>query len=209
MWLPHWLPNAGAPANPSYEAFSHQDVTRPLHPGKVSGELALPSMAGSMRLTCDKAPQPAYAASRQRLLPFVPHRHHNMRTPLHRLLLAVFLLSAFLTVQLAAAAYACEGSRYSLGSMEGMPGMTEACPDMAKEDAAPGMHDGLCQEHCQLGSKSADHATPQVPAFHPVLVNIVVPTPVPVLAHRVAVSRDAIPRAPPRPLPILNCCFRT
>ncbi|TDF62532.1 copper resistance protein [Cupriavidus sp. L7L] len=132
-----------------------------------------------------------------------------MRTSLRRLWLAAFLLSAFLTVQLAAAAYACDGSRYSLGATHEMAGMTEACPDMAKDGAGPGIHDGLCQEHCQLGSKSADHATPQIPAFQPVLVNVVVPTPVPGLAHRVAVPREAISRAPPRPLPILNCCFRT
>uniref|UniRef100_UPI003F49457E copper resistance protein n=1 Tax=Cupriavidus taiwanensis TaxID=164546 RepID=UPI003F49457E len=132
-----------------------------------------------------------------------------MRTTLRRLWLAVFLLSAFLTVQLAAAAYACDGSRYSVGATQEMAGMTESCPDMAKEDAGRGIHDGLCQEHCQLGSKSADHATPQIPVFQPVLVNLVVPTPVPVLAHRVAVPRDAIPRGPPRSLPILNCCFRT
>ncbi|MFS8931485.1 conserved exported hypothetical protein [Cupriavidus taiwanensis] len=132
-----------------------------------------------------------------------------MRTTIRRLWLAAFLLSAFLTVQLAAAAYACEGSRYSLSATEEMAGMTEACPDMAMEHAGPGVHDGLCQEHCQFGSKSADHATPQIPAFHPVLVNVVVPAPIPVLAHRLAAPRDAIPRAPPRPLPILHCCFRT
>ncbi|SOY61099.1 conserved exported hypothetical protein [Cupriavidus taiwanensis] len=132
-----------------------------------------------------------------------------VRTTFRRLWLAAFLLSAFLTVQLAAAAYACDGSRYALEPTQEMAGMTEACPDMAKEDAGPAVHDGLCQEHCQLGSKSADHATPQIPAFHPVLVNVVVPAPTPVLAHRIATPGDAIPRAPPRPLPILNCCFRT
>ncbi len=136
-----------------------------------------------------------------------------MRTSLRRLWIAGFLLTAFLTVQLAAAAYACAGSRYSIGEMEDMAGMTESCPEMAQKAAQkvdiPAKHDGLCQEHCQLGSKSADHTAPQIPAFLPVLVNVVEPAPLPAPTHLAVASSHAIPRGPPRPLPILNCCFRT
>ncbi|AVA34439.1 MAG: copper resistance protein [Burkholderiaceae bacterium] len=131
-----------------------------------------------------------------------------MRTRIYRLWLAAFLLSIFLTVQLAAAAYACAGSRYSMERMAVMAGMTESCPDMTQKAKAPAAHDGLCLEHCQFGSKSADHASPQIPSFQPVLVNFVEPALVPVLTIQRAAYADAVPRPPPRPLPILHCCFR-
>lgn len=135
-----------------------------------------------------------------------------MRTSVRRLWFAVFLLSAFLTVQLAAAAYACAGSRYAVSGTEDMAGMTESCPEMAaKADPVDHVdpHDGLCLEHCQLGSKSADHSSPHIPAFQPVLVNLVEPVLLPVFSIQKATAADAVPRGPPRPLPILNCCFRT
>ncbi|MDF3885088.1 copper resistance protein [Cupriavidus basilensis] len=133
-----------------------------------------------------------------------------MRTSLRRLWLAGLLITAFLTVQLAAAAYACTGSRYSLEQMDDMAGMMESCPEMAK-NAPPdaGAHDGLCLEHCQLGSKSVDHASPLVPAFLPVLLNVIEPTPAPTVDHFALVYGNAIPRAPPPRLSILHCCYRT
>jgi len=134
-----------------------------------------------------------------------------VRMSLRRLWLAGLLITAFLTVQLAAAAYACTGNRYSLSQTDDMAGMTESCPEMAEKAAntSLGNHDGLCLEHCQLGSKAADHVTPQIPAFLPVLVSFVEPAPVSVLAWQSAALSEAIPRAPPPPIPILNCCFRT
>ncbi len=163
----------------------------------------------TLHLICGKPPHVGCAESAQTLLPFWSNRVFHVRTPFRRLWLAAFLLSAFLTVQLAAIAYACAGSRYSVGGMADMAGMTESCPDMTQKAEAPAAHDGLCLEHCQLGSKSADHPSPQIPAFQPVLVNLVEPALVPVFASQRAAYADAVPRGPPRPLPILNCCFRT
>lgn len=153
--------------------------------------------------------QTARCAGRaQTLLPFASNQVFHVRTRFHRLWLAAFLLSTFLTVQLAAAAYACAGSRYAMSGMVDTAGMTESCPDMTQKAEAPAAHDGLCLEHCQLGSKSADHPSPQIPAFQPVLVNLVEPVLVPVTVSQRAAYADAVPRGPPRPLPILHCCFR-
>jgi len=133
-----------------------------------------------------------------------------VRISLRRLWLAGFLICAFLTVQLAAAAYACTGSRYSLDQMDDMAGMMESCPEMAKNAKQDrGANDGLCLEHCQLGSKSVDHTSPQVPAFLPVLLSVVEPAPVQATDRFAMVYGNAIPRAPPRPLSILHCCYRT
>jgi len=124
--------------------------------------------------------------------------------------MAGFLIIAFLTVQLAAAAYACEGGRYSLSAMENMAGMTESCPEMtgaAQQDG--GKHDGLCLEHCQLNAKSADHYSPQSPVFLPVLVSVLEPTPVPAADYMALVRGVAVARAPPPPFTILHCCYRT
>jgi len=124
--------------------------------------------------------------------------------------MAGFLIVAFLTVQLAAAAYACEGSRYSLSAMDDMAGMTESCPEMAADALKDGgVHDGLCGEHCQLDAKSADHYSPQSPAFLPVLYSVVEPTPVPVADYTILVRGVAVARAPPPPFTILHCCYRT
>lgn len=131
-----------------------------------------------------------------------------MRASLRRLWLAGFLLIAFLTVQFAAAAYACAGSRYTLEQADDMAGMTESCPDMARKSATLQTHDGLCQEHCQAGTKATDHTAPQVPAFLPVLVSHIEPTPAPALPMRAEASGQAVPGTPP-PIPILHCCFRT
>lgn len=159
-------------------------------------------------LICGKRPRGQSAESGQTLLPFGSNRVSHVRIRFRRLCLAAFLLSTFLTVQLAAAAYACAGSRYSMDGMTDMAGMTESCPDMTQKAEAPAAHDGLCLEHCQLGSKSADHPSPQIPAFQPVLVNLVEPALVPVVVSQRAAYADAVPRGPPRPLPILHCCFR-
>lgn len=137
-----------------------------------------------------------------------------------RFWIAGLLLTAFLTVQLAAAAYACMGSRYASG-LPGSPespgqavdvaGMMASCPEMAEQSTQTtlGSHDGLCLEHCQLGAKSVDHATPQIPGFLPVLVSLVEPAPVAELTRHTVLLGEAIARAPPPPIPILHCCFRT
>jgi hypothetical protein len=140
------------------------------------------------------------------------------RSP-RRLWLAGFLVLTFLTVQLAAAAYACAGGRFAvtpamdMGAMEGMADladMAESCPEMAKrapQDA--GQHDGLCLEHCQAGTKTADHVSPQIPAFLPVLLGQIEPTPIATLVPLSLAQGEAIARAPPPPHAILHCCFRT
>ncbi len=88
-----------------------------------------------------------------------------------------------------------------------MAAMTESCPDMA--DGGNGDQKALCLGHCQADSKSADHVSPQIPAFLPVLVNVIEPVQVSVAVLHAALSVDAQPRAPPPPLAILHCCFRT
>lgn len=136
-----------------------------------------------------------------------------MHKHLRRLWIAGFLMAAFLTVQLAAAAYACMGSRYSLSAMDGMAGMAgmaESCPEMAaaaQQDS--GKHDGLCLEHCQLNAKSADHYSPQVPAFMPVLLSVVHPSLTPTVRNLTLEQWTPAARAPPPPLSILHCCYRT
>nr|WP_311530181.1 copper resistance protein [uncultured Ralstonia sp.] len=139
-----------------------------------------------------------------------------MRHPKRRLWLAGFLVLTFLTVQLAAVAYACAGGRYAVrttmdvGAMDGMADMAESCPEMAKNAAQDsGQHDGLCLEHCQAGAKTADHVTPQIPAFLPILVGKIEPTPIAATVPLFLAQSDAIARAPPPPLSILHCRFRT
>lgn len=138
-----------------------------------------------------------------------------MRCYQRRLWFAGLLVLTFLTVQLAAAAYACAGGRYVVpaamdkGAMDGMTDMAESCPEMAKSATQDSdQHDGLCLEHCQAGAKTADHVTPQIPAFLPILVGKIEPTPIAATAPAVLAQADAIARAPPLPLSILHCCFR-
>ncbi|WP_051369673.1 hypothetical protein [Cupriavidus sp. DF5525] len=119
------------------------------------------------------------------------------------------LLVVFLAVQLAAAAYACAGSRYQMASSGAMAAMTESCPDMAaSEDNKRIDQSGLCLAHCQADSKSADHVSPQLPAFMPVLMRVIEPTPVELAEVRVALHAKAEARGPP-PLNILHCSFQT
>ncbi len=128
---------------------------------------------------------------------------------------AGFLVTLFLTVQLAAAAYACAGSRYQLEGGQTQAALTESCEDMAdmaNADHGKGSGDdqkALCLAHCQADSKSADHVSPQIPAFLPVLVSVVEPVPIVVTDARTVLRAEARPRAPPPPLAILHCCFRT
>nr|WP_311529488.1 copper resistance protein [uncultured Ralstonia sp.] len=133
-----------------------------------------------------------------------------------RLWLAGFLVLTFLTVQLAAAAYACAGSRFAvvpamdLDAMASMADLAESCPEMAKNaQQSRDQHDGLCLEHCQAGAKTADHAAPQIPAFLPILVGKIEPTPIAAPAPLLLAQGAAIARAPPPPLSVLHCCFRT
>ncbi|MET3446346.1 copper resistance protein [Ralstonia sp. 1138] len=138
-----------------------------------------------------------------------------MRRYQRRLWLAGFLVLTFLTVQLAAAAYACAGGRYAvraaldMGAMTGMADMAESCPEMAKNATQDnGQHDGLCLEHCQAGSKTADHVSPQIPTFLPVLLRQIEPTPIAATVPLILAQAEPIARAPPPPLSILHCCFR-
>jgi hypothetical protein len=133
-----------------------------------------------------------------------------------RLWLAGFLVLTFLTVQLAAAAYACAGSRFvvvsamDMDETASMADLAESCPEMANNAQRDGdQHDGLCLEHCQAGTKTTDHAAPQIPAFLPILVRKIEPTPIAAAAPRLLAQCDAIARAPPPPLSVLHCCFRT
>ncbi|MFV8593245.1 copper resistance protein [Ralstonia pseudosolanacearum] len=133
-----------------------------------------------------------------------------MRTFLRRLWMTGFLVVAFLTVQLAAAAYACAGSLYAVSATDEMAGMTESCPEMAAMPQKDGdKHDGLCLEHCKLNAKSADHFSPQSPVFLTVLVGVIEPTPVSTTDVAASLREDAVARAPPPPHAILHCCYRT
>lgn len=82
---------------------------------------------------------------------------------------AGFLLLVFLSVQLAAAAYACAGSRYQVGSNNMKAALTESCADMANGTDQGSSQDkdngALCLAHCQADSKSADHVAPQLPVL--------------------------------------------
>lgn len=85
-----------------------------------------------------------------------------------------------------------------------------SCADMAEQDAA--QNDGknaLCMSHCHADAKHADHATPQIPAFVPFLVSVIVEPPVLDAAPLFAARAQTQPRAPPPPHAILHCCFRT
>lgn len=122
---------------------------------------------------------------------------------------AGFLLVVFLAAQLAAAAYACTGSRYQAEHSGTMAAMTESCADMAASDSQQGIdQSGLCLAHCQADAKNADHASPQLPAFMPVLMRVVEPTRVVLAEVRVALRAEAEARGPP-PLTILHCSFQT
>lgn len=132
-------------------------------------------------------------------------RHACRRHPLF----AGLLLVVFLTVQLAAAAYACTGSRYRMEQSGTAAAMTESCADMAADSDDQGIdQSGLCLAHCQADSKSADHVSPQLPAFLPVLRSILEPTRVVLAGVRVALRADVVARGPP-PLNILHCSFQT
>lgn len=132
-------------------------------------------------------------------------RHSARRHPLF----AGLLLIVFLTAQLAAAAYACTGSRFQMESSGTTEAMTESCPDMAADSSNQGAdQSALCLAHCQADSKSADHVSPQLPAFLPVLMSVIEPTHVALAEVRVALRADVDARGPP-PLNILHCSFQT
>ncbi|KDP88612.1 hypothetical protein CF70_029355 [Cupriavidus sp. SK-3] len=122
---------------------------------------------------------------------------------------AGLLLVVFLTVQLAATAYACTGSRYQMDGNNTKAAMTESCADMAASGDDQGNdQSALCLAHCQADSKSADHVSPQLPAFLPVLMNIIEPTRVVLAEVRIALRAEVEARGPP-PLNILHCSFQT
>lgn len=136
--------------------------------------------------------------------------------------IAGFLLLVFLSVQLAAAAYACSaGTRTDaprqevMGAMEDMASCAEmagmsATIDPVDQDA--GHFNGekaFCMGHCQADTKHADQPAPQVFAFIPVLVGVIVEPPALVPAPFFMQRANAQPRAPPPPHAILHCCLRT
>nr|WP_315594264.1 copper resistance protein [uncultured Cupriavidus sp.] len=130
--------------------------------------------------------------------------------------IAGFLLLVFLSVQLAAAAYACSaGMRTDTPRQEVMGAMEDmaSCAEMAgmiDEDA--GHFNGekaFCMGHCQADTKHADQPAPQVFAFIPVLVGVIVEPPALVPAPFFMQRANAQPRAPPPPHAILHCCLRT
>jgi hypothetical protein len=131
-------------------------------------------------------------------------RHSARRHPFF----AGLLLVAFLTVQLAAAAYACTGSRYQMEGSGTTAAMTESCAEMAADSDDHGTdQSALCLAHCQADSKSADHVSPQLPVFLPVLMSVIEPTRVVLADIRIAL-REVEARGPP-PLNILHCSFQT
>lgn len=88
--------------------------------------------------------------------------------------------------------------------------MTESCADMADNGSdAEQDQAALCLAHCQADSKSADHVTPQIPVFLPILQGVIEPTRVVVVDFRVALRAEAAARAPPPPLTVLHCSFQT
>lgn len=91
-----------------------------------------------------------------------------------------------------------------------MAAMTESCADMAVGDGNKGAdQSALCLAHCQADSKSADHVSPQLPAFLPVLMSVVEPTRMVTANFRVALRAEVEARGPPPPLNILHCSFQT
>lgn len=132
-------------------------------------------------------------------------RHTRRRHPWF----AGLLLAVFLAVQLAAAAYACTGIRYQVEGGGTKAALTESCADMAASGDDQGAdHSALCLAHCQADSKSADHVSPQLPAFLPVLMRVVEPTRVVLAEVRIALRAEVEARGPP-PLNILHCSFQT
>ncbi|MGX6566854.1 hypothetical protein [Cupriavidus necator] len=123
---------------------------------------------------------------------------------------AGLLLVVFLSGQLAAAAYACTGSRYQMEGSGTTAAMTESCADMAADRSDQGAdQSALCLAHCQADSKSADHVSPQLPVFLPVLMSVIEPTRVVLADVRIALRAEAEARGPPPPLNILHCSFQT
>lgn len=87
--------------------------------------------------------------------------------------------------------------------------MTESCADMAANSDDQGNdQSALCLAHCQADSKSADHVSPQLPAFLPVLMSVIEPTRVVLADVRIALRAEVEARGPP-PLNILHCSFQT
>ncbi|SOY60173.1 conserved hypothetical protein [Cupriavidus taiwanensis] len=87
--------------------------------------------------------------------------------------------------------------------------MTESCADMAADSDDHGAdQSALCLAHCQADSKSADHLTPQLPVFLPVLKSVIEPTRVVRADIRIALHAEREARGPP-PLNILHCSFQT
>ncbi|WP_454727819.1 MULTISPECIES: hypothetical protein [Cupriavidus] len=88
--------------------------------------------------------------------------------------------------------------------------LTESCADMAASSSDQGDdHSALCLAHCQADSKSADHVSPQLPVFLPVLMSVIEPTRLVIADFRGARHAEVAARAPPPPLTVLHCSFQT
>lgn len=88
--------------------------------------------------------------------------------------------------------------------------LTESCADMADHDSGHDKDNGaICLAHCQADSKSADHASPQLPVFLPMLTGVIEPTPAVHADSRAVQLAEMAPRAPSPPLAILHCSFQT
>jgi hypothetical protein len=153
--------------------------------------------------------EPKTVSFRQSFRDNEPLRHALRRRPFF----AGILLVVFLTVQLAAAAYACAGNQYRVGSGDMKAALTESCADMANGADADSRKDedngALCLAHCQADSKSADHVAPQLPVFLPVLTGVIEPAPVAFANIRTVLRTQVAARAPPPPLAVLYCSFQT
>ncbi|WP_420997964.1 hypothetical protein ACKI2N_032475 [Cupriavidus sp. 30B13] len=89
--------------------------------------------------------------------------------------------------------------------------MTESCAEMAEmADSDKAADQGaLCLAHCQADSKTADHVSPQIPVFLPVLLSVLSPIAVTVSDFCIAMRAETEARAPPPALTILHCSYQT
>lgn len=122
----------------------------------------------------------------------------SLRQWLCKLMAGVILLA-----QLSIAAYACPGLSTPTSMFMDMPGCEQMAAPMDK--AFP----NLCAEHCHQGHQSDLTQVPSLPAIALIsLYTVDQPT-----AEQVSSQPwrpDHVPlAAPPPPLAILHCCFRT
>lgn len=135
---------------------------------------------------------------------------HARRLPLRWL--SGWLIVAILFSQFAVAAYVCPQARAAADpdavAMAGMP----CAATMGAASALDPDQPGLCLQHCQFGSTSAqpaDHAAALVIAFVAWLLFTLIPTATRPAGGLVWLTRERRrDRAPPPPHSILHCCHR-